>query len=130
MPVRSLSSRVLKWPRKDEVDRAARVWAAKLAANHPEVVCAGYFGSYARNDWGVGSDLDVVVIVREASEPWHRRSVGWDTRGLPVPVDLLIYTVEEWEALPRSGRFYRTLHREAVWVYPARGIRRGMSYEG
>ena len=34
-----------------------------------------------------------------------------------MPLDLLIYTWEEWEALPHSGRFYQMLKREAVWVY-------------
>ena len=69
MPVRSLSSPVLKWPHKGEVDQAARRWAGELAARHPEVVRIGYFGSYARDDWGVGSDLDLIAIVKEWDGP-------------------------------------------------------------
>jgi hypothetical protein len=42
--------------------------------------------------------------------------VEWDTTGLPVPADLLVYTWEEWQAL--VGRFRDTLEREAVWLYP------------
>ena len=41
----------------------------------------------------------------------------WDMLALPVPVDLLVYTQSEWEALDPHSRFYHTLAREAVWVY-------------
>jgi predicted nucleotidyltransferase len=39
---------------------------------HPEVVRVGYFGSYARGDWGVGSDLDLIIIVDRSDEPFAR----------------------------------------------------------
>ena len=117
MPVRSLSSSVLRWPDRAAVDGAVRAWAAHLAADHPELLRVGYFGSYARNDWGVGSDLDVVVIVASADEPFHTRAASWDTTALPVPTDLLVYTRDEWDRLDRRGRFYTTLMREAVWVW-------------
>jgi hypothetical protein len=65
----------------------------------------------------VGSDLDVVVIVAAPSQPFERRAAEWDMLTLPVPVDLLVYTLSEWEALDRHTRFYQTLVREAVWVY-------------
>src|SRR5450756_645313 len=57
MPVRSSSSHVLTWPPRDAVDEAARAWGAALKASRSDVVRVGYFGSYARGDWGVGSDL-------------------------------------------------------------------------
>jgi predicted nucleotidyltransferase len=80
----------------------------------------GYFGSYARGDWGVGSDLDIVAIVSESPEPFERRNLSWDLQPLPVPAELLVYTKEEWERLHQeSGRFIRTLDREIVWVYQA-----------
>lgn len=118
MPVRSLSSRVLKWPDREQVDRALREWAASVAASRSGLRQLGYFGSYARGDWGVGSDLDIVAIVEESHEPFHRRSMGWDVSGLPVPADLLVYSVEEWQRLQQEGkRFVRTLERETVWVF-------------
>jgi len=99
------------------VDQAVREWARQIARERPEVIRIGYFGSYARGDWGVGSDVDLVVIVRSSPVPFERRATGWDTSRIPVPADLLIYTQEEWEALDRGGRFYQTLMKEAVWVY-------------
>lgn len=117
MPVKSSRSSVLKWPGREVVDQAVREWARQIARERPEVIRIGYFGSYARGDWGVGSDVDLIVIVRSSTAPFERRTVGWDTSQIPVPADLLIYTQEEWEALDRGGRFYQTLMNEAIWVY-------------
>ena len=120
MPVRSLSSSVLKWPDRETVDAAAREWAASRGSADRRVLRIGYFGSYARGTWGVGSDLDVIVLVSHAPKPIERRAVEWDTGSLPVPVDLLIYTEDEWGRMRREGaRFARTVDTEAVWVYEA-----------
>ena len=47
MPVRSLNSFVFKWPDAQEVDQAARRWAAVEGARRKEVLRIGYIGSYA-----------------------------------------------------------------------------------
>ena len=45
--------------------------------------------------------------------------MNWDLNKLSVPVDLFVYTKEEWEVLKENkGRFYQTLMREAIWFYP------------
>ena len=117
MPVRSLNSSVLKWPGLREVDETARRWAVRTAKAHPEVLRIGYVGSYARGDWGVGSDLDLVLVVRASSEPFLRRGLSFDLGSLPVPADLLVYTEEEFERVLKSGtRFADTLKRETVWI--------------
>ena len=119
MPVRSLSSSVLVWPDHTQVDKAVRAWVVETARQHPKLLRAAYFGSYARGDWGVGSDLDLVAVVREAAERFERRSLTWDLSNFPVPAELLIYTEDEWQRLQAgSGRFARMLAREAIWVYP------------
>jgi predicted nucleotidyltransferase len=117
MPVRSLSSSVLKWPDKEAVDFAVRRWAQHMAGERKDVLQIGYFGSYARGDWGVGSDLDLIVIVESSSEPMERRAAKWDTTELPVPADLLVYAEDEWKKMRSQERFGRTVMREAVWVY-------------
>jgi predicted nucleotidyltransferase len=117
MPVRSLHSSVLKWPDKPTVDQAAREWAHLLAAEHPEIIGIAYFGSYARGDWGVGSDLDVVIIIRNSTRPLEERGCDYDTQKLPVPTDLVVYTLEEWSNLDQEQPFYRRLLKEAVWVF-------------
>jgi predicted nucleotidyltransferase len=50
MPVRSLSSSVLRWPDAQTVDHAVREWAQKVVRHREDVLRIGYFGSYARGD--------------------------------------------------------------------------------
>lgn len=118
MPVRSSSSHVLSWPDRDTVAAAARAWGARVAAADPNVLKIGYFGSCARGDWGVGSDLDIVIVVARSSEPPMRRGLAFDTlTGLPVPVDLLVYTAEEWQRLQDdTSTFTHRLRDEVVWI--------------
>lgn len=117
MPVRSLSSSVLKWPNNQVVDSSVRSWAEKVSEDRREIQKIGYFGSYARGNWGVGSDLDIVIILDRSDKPMERRASDWDTSDLPVPSDLLIYTIDEWEAMRDTGRLGRTLMKETVWIY-------------
>jgi predicted nucleotidyltransferase len=95
---------------------ALKRWAGRAVRLHLEVVRIGYFGSCARGDWSVGSDLDVVAIVDRAPVRVAERSLGWDTTTLPVPVDLLVYTPGEWAEVSGRGRFGATLTSETVWV--------------
>ncbi len=109
MPVRSLGTAVLTWPDAGAVTAAARRWAVELRRADAAVEAVGCFGSYARGDWGVGSDLDLVVIVAASALPFERRAARWDATGLPVPADLLVYTRAEWERL-------RAPPAEVVWL--------------
>lgn len=127
MPVRLLSSSVLKWPDAGTIDRAVRRWASKLVQNREGVLRIGYFGSYARGDWGVGSDLDLIIILESSNQPFMRRGREFDATELPVPADVVVYSKEEWQSLKQQGRFYETVMGEAVWVFDERGIRRETS---
>ena len=118
MPVRSSNSSVLKWPDHKTVDRAVRSWSTEQAHRHNEIIRLGYFGSYARGDWGVGSDLDLIAIITVTSDPFERRSQKWDLNGLPVPADLIVYTLAEWEGLQnKETKFARMLRDETIWIF-------------
>jgi predicted nucleotidyltransferase len=115
MPVRSLHSSVLRWPDRSTVEAAARQWARQVAAGRSDVVAVGWFGSYPAGNWGVGSDLDLVVVLEATLEPFERRAVGFDTTTLPVPADLLVYTRAEWERLAqRTGS--KSFARQVEWL--------------
>jgi hypothetical protein len=117
MPVRSLHTSVLRWPDRRAVERGVAAWADREAPRHPGLLRLGYFGSYARGDAGVGSDLDLVAVVESSPDPFERRALGWELGSLPVPAELLVYTREEWERLQRQdSRFARTLLHEARWL--------------
>ena len=103
MPVRSLTSSVLRWPRPEEVRAAIGTWAAEIVAR-PDVARIGCFGSLAKGTWGVGSDVDLVVIIDRSSQPVYRRALEFDASTLPVPADVLVYTTEEWGRITEGGR--------------------------
>ena len=118
MPVRSLGSSVLAWPGKPEVEAAVRSWAMEIARRSPALLAVGFFGSYARGDWGVGSDIDLILVLDASPSPFGSRAVVGGAPRLPVPADQLIYTRAELAALlARGGRFAETLRREMVWVF-------------
>ncbi len=131
MPVRSLTSSVLKWPDAKTVHEAARRLGERLAAAHPELERLGCFGSYARGDWGVGSDLDLLAIVSRTDRPFQERALDFELEGLPVPADLLVYTRREWEDLLAQGApFVRRLAAETVWVWKRSGTPSGAQSSG
>lgn len=118
MPVRSLNSSVIRWPDLQSVDQAVRDWVDQQVQHSTDILRVGYFGSYARGDWGVSSDLDVILIVKHSDQPFWRRALKWDVLHLPVPVDLLVYTQEEWQNLiKQGGRFPHTVEKEAIWIF-------------
>ena len=61
-----------------------------------QIVC---IGSFARDDWGPGSDLDLIIVMQDNPDPFWQRPSKWDTTVIPVPVELRIYTMEEWEKM-------------------------------
>ena len=112
MPVRSLHSPVLKWPDREAVLAAARQWALALRTRDARVARIGCFGSYARGDAGVGSDLDLVVIVRPGE-----RDCRFDVSRLPVPADVVVFDEPQWVRLSSEPTgIARTVAREAVWL--------------
>lgn len=109
----------MRWPRPEEVLPAAGEWAARLvAAERDNIVAVGVFGSYARGDWGVGSDIDLVVICREP--PVSLVNGAWDRAALPVDSDLLVYSLRRWHELPElSVRQATMLREETRWLVGA-----------
>jgi predicted nucleotidyltransferase len=85
---------------------------------HGSLVSLGYFGSYARGESGVGSDLDLVAIVESSRHPFERRALAWDLSPLPLPAEILVYTRAEWDRMQaQDSRFARTLNDETVWIW-------------
>lgn len=113
MPVRRLDSAVFRWPDRETVLSAARAWAAALQRRDRNVEKVGCIGSYARGDWGVGSDLDVIVVLHETQLSRADRYKTYYPDGLPVQADIWVYSQEEWEALPsRAPHLWRRLQQE------------------
>jgi len=117
MPVRSLNSVVFKWPDREAVLTAARQWASVLRQREPALEAAYCIGSCARGDWGVGSDLDIIVVLADSTLTPTERYAKYYPDGLPVPVDLWVYTKAEWAALAiRSPQFWQRIQREMMML--------------
>lgn len=118
MPPPSSSGSVLRWPSAEDVLEQAGEWARRQAEGHPEVEAVGVFGSYGRGDAGVGSDLDLVLVLSECDLPVWERLRPWDTSALPLATDLLVYSRQEWDTLPEwNPTFAATLQRDLRWLW-------------
>lgn len=112
---------MFKWPPLELIKAALHDWALEQIKIKPDVLRLGYFGSYARGDFGVGSDLDLIAIVGESVEPFDRRRLDWPVEELPIPAEILVYTEAEWRRLLDEGNhFARRLQDETVWLFARR----------
>ncbi len=106
MPVRSLTSAVLKWPDREEVLRKAGKLATEAAVSDRSIEMIIAYGSITEPQrWGVGSDLDLILVVAETDRPFIERSSCYNFGSPGVPVDLTVYTVEEFKKLNNEGRY-------------------------
>lgn len=117
MPKPSSSTRVTRWPGPERVVPAVEAWAADLLASRSEVARVALVGSYARGDAGFGSDVDLVVVVSGTLPAGPERAVPYlETRRIPVPTDVLVFTEDEWRAMdPRFGT-REAVEREGRWL--------------
>ena len=117
MPVPSLSGSVRRWPAAAEVLEQAAAWAALQRSGNPELLAVGVFGSYGRGTAGVGSDLDLLLILQRCDEPIWERLRRWDTGSLPLACDLLVYSLEEWRSLPKwNPKLAEALLNDTRWL--------------
>lgn len=78
------------------------------------------FGSHARGDAGADSDVDLLVVVGESSQPRHRRAQ--QARAIAndrsVAKDILVFTRQEWErGLKVVASLPTTVTREGRLLY-------------
>jgi Predicted nucleotidyltransferases len=117
MPPLSSTGSVLRWPSDAEVLERAAAWAQQQLAAHPDLEAVGVFGSYGRGDAGVGSDLDLLLILHSCDLPVWERLRRWDTAPLPLATDLLVYSRAEWERLRGwNPAFAAVLARDLRWL--------------
>ncbi len=89
--------------------------AERAATQHSEIRAIAVIGSYARGDSGVGSDLDVLIEVGACQERFENRLTDLDTRQLPVPAEILVYTSAELGRMRAEGRrFIKETDRDAI----------------
>ena len=78
---------------------------------------SGPAGSGAGGTAGVGSDLDLLLILQRCDEPIWNRLRRWDTGSLPLACDLLVYSLEEWRSLPQwNPKLAEGLLNDTRWL--------------
>lgn len=95
--------------------------AGRLASEHPEIERVLLFGSLARNEQTPDSDIDLLIVVHEASAPFLERADPYrDTfADLPLDVRPLVYTRRELEfATAESRPFILSAVAEGKTLYP------------
>jgi uncharacterized protein len=118
MPVRLLNSAVFVWPRREEALSAARSWAAELSQRDSGVQGVYCIGSCGRGDYGVGSDLDVMVLINDAEVSLVDRHRRYEPLNIPIPADVLVYTLSEWRRLISSRpALFARLEREKIVLF-------------
>ena len=88
---------------------------ASLAALD-EVERVSVFGSYARGRADLGTDLDVLVVMRTDRGFVERLGALYSRLAAPVDLDLLCYTPEEFAAM-EEGPFLRRIRDGEVILY-------------
>ena len=81
-----------------------------------EVEKISLFGSYTRGKVDLFTDLDVLVIMKTAMCFPDRLRVLYSKLALPVDLDLLCYTPDEWENL-RDRPFFRAALQEEMVLH-------------
>ena len=95
--------------------------ARTLGDRHSEIESIYLFGSLAREDAVPGSDADLLIVVSNSAEPFRDRSARYETTGIGVGVDVVVYTREELDAMLEAGNEYaRRALREGVLMFPVR----------
>jgi predicted nucleotidyltransferase len=81
-----------------------------------EVEKVSLFGSYTRGKVDLFTDLDVLVIMKTDMSFPDRLRVLYSKLALPVDLDLLCYTPDEWENL-RDRPFFRAALQEEMVLH-------------
>ena len=97
----------------DEIRRGIRSYLSGT-----RVVQAILFGSFARGDADLASDVDLVLIEQTSAPFVERGRAHLPLFHLGVGVDLFVYTPEEYERLKRDGNpLIARVEEEGVTVY-------------
>ena len=94
----SISARV-RYAEPETIRKAVRDYARNIRDDHPEVRSIRWFGSWVSGDAGVGSDVDLCIIVDKSDKSRRDRMMDFLPLVFPVGIDLFIYTPPEFDAL-------------------------------
>ncbi len=94
----------------------------RIVKKHSEIAKLILFGSSARNQSTVGSDIDVLILVKNGEVDIDMltlliRKETFET--LSFPLDIVVESLATFEARKRLPTLERTIDREGVVLYAA-----------
>lgn len=101
--------------RRERLERELAAILPRLVDDATERVIL--FGSAARGDPGTTSDLDLLVVRRDARRPAERTDDLYRRARASVAMDLLVFTPEELAEAREHSSFVRRALREGRVVY-------------
>ncbi len=101
----STSVKIFYFPKK-AVWSALRTLSADMAGEFSEIERIVVFGSLARDEAVPGSDVDLLIILKESSIPILERIPRYAPNHFPVGVDVFPYTEDELEIKLKDGDFF------------------------
>lgn len=102
---------------KADLHELLREVAVSIKSVHPDSTVI-LFGSFARGEQNDDSDLDICVLVPEIT--YRRADMAVNAacsirRGFPLPIDVLLYTYDEFEKYSQSrSRLQYIIKNEGV----------------
>ena len=103
MPRKSSLSVKITYFDKQAVEKALRKYLSELDQKYPEIEKVILFGSFLQERSVPGSDLDLLLVLRESSLPFLERIPHYMPSSFPVGVDVFPYTQEEITRMTKEG---------------------------
>lgn len=100
---RSLSSVIVKSIDEAEVRRRVEEYATHLLASQPEIEEIVVFGSFTKDTYAPGSDIDILIVLSDSDKSPRDRIPDLLPGAFPVGVDLFPYTRQEIESMKDSA---------------------------
>ena len=94
-----MSSVVVRSADREAITRAVTDYVTRLRADHPEIECVIWFGSWVTGIPLPGSDVDLCLILSTSDKSPRARVPDYLPVGFPVGIDLFAYSQAEFERL-------------------------------
>ena len=104
---------------EDAIVSAVKRYLAVLPTVGIHANRAVLFGSFARGDYGIRSDLDLLIVLQNSDEVALERIERFLGDAPVYPTDMLVYTDEELRARFSGGdAFIAQVLRESIQIWP------------
>ena len=102
---------------KEKILLALKKWAKSIRKKHKEILKIGLFGSYATDNYGPASDLDILIILSSSDKPITDRMSDYYPSNIPVGCELFVYTEDEVEKFESEGnKWFKGIEKETKWI--------------